>query len=347
MFSKALRLLMEIICCILAFCHAVFSPECRIIPLSVSLISSLLSMAVIFTICSGVFRNTCWNKQILVKIKLSTYNNRHSPAVFLPQGFIHADPAALLNKSEWLASVLSHTYPCSSPSPPPPPPSHAHSQKRQTPMVDSAHVRGLIQIVVPWWRGTVRLARGACRHEACQRAFKEPRPRKRKQMAAGITTLMDCTCSPPRTPPSAPIQPVSRKPSGGFEVEECLNAGLVHAASDHSCAMLPISLTHFHKQASTMRVYGPALLHCCSPPNIWLTINRKREWERNDRRGEENNDNNKLEITYIDKSWHLKPGQEVWLHCFCEINSGLDRGYFWVHQFIMDLTCLSSPQPFP
>lgn len=114
MFSKAVRLFMEIICCILAFCHDVFSPECRIIPLSVSLISSLLSMAVIFTMCSGVFRNTCWNKQILVKIKLSSYNNRHSPAVFLPQSFIHADPAALLNKSEWLASVLSHTYPCSS-----------------------------------------------------------------------------------------------------------------------------------------------------------------------------------------------------------------------------------------
>lgn len=58
---------------------------------------------------------------------------------------------------------------------------------------------------------------------------------------------------PPHTPPSAPIQPVSKKPSGGLEVEECL--GFVHAASDHkvpadSCATLPISLTHFQKQAS-------------------------------------------------------------------------------------------------
>ena len=234
---------MEIICCILAFCH-VFSPECRIIPLSVSLISSLLSMAVIVTICSGVSRNTCWYKQTLVQIKLSTYNNRHSPAVFLPQGFIHADPAALLNKSEWLASVLSHTYPCSSPSPPPPPPpppSHAPSQKRQTPTVDSAHVRGLIQIVVPWWRGTVRLARGACRHEACQRAFKEPRPRKRKQMAAGITALMDCTCSPRPPLPQLLFNQCPENPLGALKWK---NVSMLGLSTQHQIA--PVQCCPFH-----------------------------------------------------------------------------------------------------
>ncbi len=192
-------------------------------------------------------------------------------------------PAALHHKREWLARVLSHTYPCSTPSPPPPPlsPSRAQSQKRQTPLVDSAHVRGLIRIVVPWWWGTGRQARGVCRHEACQRAFKEPRPRKRKQMAAGITPLMDCTCSPPRTPPSAPIQPVSRKLSGGFEVKEFLNAGLVRAASDHkvpadSRVTLPVSLTHFSQTGEHNSCLWPVLFHCCFSPNIWLTINKTR-----------------------------------------------------------------------
>lgn len=141
----------------------------------------------------------------------------------------------------------------------------AISQKSQTPTVDSAHVRGSVWIVVPWWRVMVRLARGACHCEACQRAFKELRPRKIKQMAAGITPLMDCTCSPPHTPPSAPIQPVSKKPSGGLEVEECLNAGLVHAASDHKIpadfwATLHISLTHFkNRHAQFMGLSVPLL----------------------------------------------------------------------------------------
>lgn len=173
--------------------------------------------------------------------------------------------AALLNKSEWLASVLSHTYACNSPSPPPPPPpplspSHAYSQKRQTPMVHSAHVRGLIRIVVPWWRGTVRLSRGACRREACQRAFKEPRPRKRKQMAAGITPLMDCTCSPRSPLPQLLFNQCPENPLGALKWK---NVSMLGLSTQHQItrslltpATLPISLTHFHKQASTIHVYG-------------------------------------------------------------------------------------------
>lgn len=149
----------------------------------------------------------------------------------------------------------------------------AVSQKSQTPMVDSAHVQGLIRILVPWWRVTVRLARGACHCEACQRAFKELRPRKIKQMAVGITPLMDCTCSPPHTPPSAPIQPVSKKPSGGLEVEECLNAGLVHAASDHkvpadSRTMQPISQhTPTNRQARFIGCSFPLFSTKCPTDN--------------------------------------------------------------------------------
>lgn len=85
-------------------------------------------------------------------------------------------PAALLNKSEWLASVLSHSSP--SPPPPPLPPSHAASQKRQTPTVDSAHVRGLIRIVVPWWQGTVRPARECVAKRRVRGRLKSPDPEK-------------------------------------------------------------------------------------------------------------------------------------------------------------------------
>lgn len=49
-------------------------------------------------------------------------------------------------------------------------------------------------------------------------------------MAARMTAHL---WTAPVLPPSASIQPVSREISGGFEVEECLNAGLVHAASRH------------------------------------------------------------------------------------------------------------------
>lgn len=73
---------------------------------------------------------------------------------------------------------------------------------------------------------------------------------------------------PPRPP--APIQPVSRKPSGGSEVEECLNAGLVHTASDHkvpadSCtAHFSDTLSQTGNRNSSL---WPALLHCCLPPD--------------------------------------------------------------------------------
>lgn len=75
---------------------------------------------------------------------------------------------------------------------------------------------------------------------------------------------------PACTPPSAPIQPVSRKPSGGSEVEECLNAGLVHTASDHkvpadSCtAHFSDTLSQTGNRNSSL---CPAPLHCCLPPD--------------------------------------------------------------------------------
>lgn len=157
-------------------------------------------------------------------------------------------PAALLNKSEWLASVLSHTDLCSSPSPPLSP-SHADSQKKQTPMVDTAHVQGLIRIMVPWWRGTVRLARGACCHEACQRAFKEPRPRKRKQMAVGFTPPMDCTCFPGAPLPQILFNQCPENSLGLWSgrMSQCLGLSmqpLDHKVPADSCA----TLAHFHKQ---------------------------------------------------------------------------------------------------
>lgn len=129
--------------------------------------------------------------------------------------------------------------------------------KEADPLADSAHVQRLIRIGVPWRQGT---AWGACRLEACQRARKDPAPEKESRWRQGLHHPWTAPVSP-NAPPSAPIQPVSREPSGGFEVEECLNGRLLCAASDHkaradSCTMLPISLTHFHKHTSAFHVYG-------------------------------------------------------------------------------------------
>ncbi|KAG7519175.1 hypothetical protein JOB18_003140 [Solea senegalensis] len=126
---------------------------------------------------------------------------------------------------------------------------------------------------------------------------------------------------PPSTPPTAPIQPVSRKPSGCFEVKECLNAGLVHTAPHitvpaDSSAVLPISLTHVHRQASTIHVYGS---HCSIVAFYkHLTDNNQ---NKKTRRGEqqqheeENSDHNKLKSLSEDKSRLLKTSLEicVWL----------------------------------
>lgn len=112
------------------------------------------------------------------------------------------------------------------------------SQRNQTPAVDLAHVPGLIRAPVPW-------RRGARRRQPCQRAFEgtpDPEKKKKKRESRwqrGMTPPMHCTCSPPPPrhppPPCAPIQPVSNGTlrCGGFEVEECLNAAPVHAASHH------------------------------------------------------------------------------------------------------------------
>lgn len=172
-------------------------------------------------------------------------------------------PAALLNKSECLASVLSHTYPCSSvsasstssstPSPSP----HAQLQKRQTPTVDSAHVQRLIQIVMPWWRGTVLPFGGVCRHEVWQGAFKEPGPQKRKQMAAGITPLRDCTCFP-HTPLSRLLfNQCPENSLGALKWKNVSMLGLYTAAGHMVPADSCAALTHFQKQENTIHVYGP------------------------------------------------------------------------------------------
>lgn len=96
----------------------------------------------------------------------------------------------LTKVNDWRVFFL-HPYPCRSGPPSPPPPHflfHAQSQKTQTPVADSAHVRG------------VNLNRGAMvtGHEAAGQGsvspwgvsrghLKKPRPQKRKQMAAGMT----------------------------------------------------------------------------------------------------------------------------------------------------------------
>lgn len=86
--------------------------------------------------------------------------------LYSPSHGFNKSVSASLNKSERLASVLfthlsvqlSISLPLLHPCRPP----FAQSQKTQTPTVDSAHVRGLIWITVPWWRGMLRLRLGEC-----------------------------------------------------------------------------------------------------------------------------------------------------------------------------------------
>lgn len=174
--------------------------------------------------------------------------------------------------------------------PPPPPPlssSHAPSQKRQTPILDSAHVQGLIRIGVPWWRGTMWLARGACHCEACQRAFKEPRPRKRKQMAAGITPLTACTCSPHTPLPQLLFNQCPEKPSGGLwsgRMSQCW-ACLRSIRSQSPCWLL---CNTFHSHTFTNRPTQFRFMARSAPLLLstkHLTDNKQKNKERNDRRG--------------------------------------------------------------
>lgn len=131
-----------------------------------------------------------------------------------------------------MASVFSHTYLCSSPNPRKTPPlPRQRSQRSLTLAVDSAHVPGLIRVVVPW-------RRGARRRQPCQRAFKgtlDPQ-KKGKQMAAGNDPARALHLFSPGNHPRLPGLLFNQWPigaSGGFEVEECLNAAPVHAASHH------------------------------------------------------------------------------------------------------------------
>lgn len=175
-----------------------------------------------------------------------------------------------------LSMQLSSSTLCFTPS--------AYSQKKQTPTVDSAHVQRLIWIVGPWWRGMARQAEGARCHEACQRAFKELGPRKRKQMAAGITPLMDCTCSPRGPLPPLLFNQCPENPLGALKWKNVSMLGLstqrqITRGPADSSALLPISLTHFHNQASTIHVYGCSWL--CLPSTQHLTDNKqKRDRER-------------------------------------------------------------------
>lgn len=122
----------------------------------------------------------------------------------------------------------------------------AVSQKSQTPTVDSAHVQGLIRIVVPWWRVMVWLARGACHYEACQRAFKELRPRKIKQMAVRITPLMGCTCSPHILLPQLLFNQCLKNPLGAQKLKNVWMLGLSTQHQITRSLLTPVQPYPFH-----------------------------------------------------------------------------------------------------
>lgn len=144
--------------------------------------------------------------------------------------------------------------------------------KEADPLADSAHVQRLIRIGVPWRRGT---AWGACRLEACQRARKDPAPKKESRWRQGLHHPWTAPVSP-NTPPSAPIQPVSREPSGGFwsgrmsQWQACLHS--IGSQGPcwllHNAAYFTDTLSQTHKRISCLR------LHCCLPANIWLPVGK-------------------------------------------------------------------------
>lgn len=129
--------------------------------------------------------------------------------------------------------------------------------KGSSPTLDTAHVRGLIWNRAPWRRGTLRLARRVCRHEACQRAFKETEPPKESRWLQELPPLMDCTCSPLTPLPEVPFNQCPETLQG-FEVEECLNAGLVSAAPAHIRQPM-IHYTHTNKLEGKIYVVYPFL----------------------------------------------------------------------------------------
>lgn len=129
--------------------------------------------------------------------------------------------------------------------------------------------------------------RGARRRQPCQRAFEgTPDPEKKKKRESrwqrGMTPPMHCTCSPPPPrhppPPCAPIQPVSNGTlrCGGFEVEECLNAAPVHAASHHKAPRGTTGAppTHFfvtnRGEPTPSPLSPPTPSPCCASPKKQL-----------------------------------------------------------------------------
>lgn len=199
-------------------------------------------------------------------------------------------PAALLNK-KWMSGEclfthlsMQHSIPLLTPNSFSP---AQRSQKRQTPAVDLAHVLGLIRIVVPWRRGAARPARGACRHEACQRAFKEPGPRKGKQMAAGNYPTHALHLFPPASP-SHPLlfNQCPKNPLGALKWKNVSMLGLSTQPHIATSLLTPVQHRHtffFHKQQSAIHVYN--LAQNISLTNkqeeklqTWATTRTKKPW---------------------------------------------------------------------
>lgn len=98
---------------------------------------------------------------------------------------------------------------------------------------------------------------GVCRHEVWQGAFKDPGPQKRKQMAAGITPLRDCTCFPHTPLPRLLFNQCPENSLGALKWKNVSMLGLYTAAGHMVPADSCAALTHFQKQENTIHVYGP------------------------------------------------------------------------------------------
>lgn len=149
----------------------------------------------------------------------------------------------------------------------------------------------------------MRPARGACRHEACQRAFKEPRPRKRKQMAAGITPLMDCTCSPRAPLPQLLFNQCPENPLGALKWKNVSMLGLSTQHQITRSLLTPVQHCPFHQHTFTNR-RAQFMFMARSAPLLLstqcLTDNKqKRDAERNESK-------KKKTITTTNWRYHLQ-----------------------------------------
>lgn len=181
----------------------------------------------------------------------------------------------LTKVKDWQVSFL-HTYLCSSPAPSPsstPVALPLLNHKRSRPPRLTRHMCGVNLNHGAMVMGhAAAVARGVCRHEACQRAFKEPRPRKRKQMAAGITPLMDCTCSPCAPLPRLPFNQCPENPLGALKWKNVSMLGLYSQHQITRCLLTPVQCWA-QKPGRHNSCLWPALSHCCSPANMWLIMN--------------------------------------------------------------------------